>query len=54
VWIAEEVDSFSERGLGVGRICRSDVIDDIRLDAVSRTPVYKENEFEPRRRLDRL
>jgi hypothetical protein len=51
VWIAEEAESFSECGLGVCRIRRSDVIDDVCLDALPRATIYEEGELEPKCRL---
>jgi hypothetical protein len=46
VWIAEEAHSFFERGLRVTSIRRSDMIDDVSLDALPRAPVYEEYKFE--------
>jgi hypothetical protein len=49
--IAKEADGFSERGLQVGRIRSSDMIDDVGLDALRRAAVYEEGELEPECRL---
>ena len=46
VWITEEAHGFLERGLRVRSIRYSDMIDDVRLDALPRAPVYEEYEFE--------
>ena len=46
VWIAEEADGFFERGLRVSSIRRSNMIDDVSLDALSRAPIDEEYEFE--------
>jgi hypothetical protein len=54
VWIAEEADGFFERGLRVSSIRRSNVIDDIGLNALPCAPVYKEYEFKPATILDML
>jgi hypothetical protein len=46
VGIAEEVDGFFERGLRVSSIRRSDMIDDVGLNALPRAPIDEEYEFE--------
>jgi hypothetical protein len=45
-WIAKEADRFSERSLRIGGVCRSDVIDDVCLDAFPRATVDEEGELE--------
>jgi hypothetical protein len=50
-WIAKEADSFGERGLRVGRIRRSHMIDDVGLNALRRAAVYEEGELESECRL---
>jgi hypothetical protein len=52
VWIAEETESFRERNLRVGRICRSDMIDDVCLDTLPGATIHEEGEFESERLSD--
>jgi hypothetical protein len=52
--IAEEADGFLERGLGVGSICRSDMVDNVSLNTLPRAPIHEECKLEPVSPLDRL
>jgi hypothetical protein len=52
MWIAEEADSFSERGLVIGRIRRPDMVDDVCLDALPRATIYEDGELESERLSD--
>jgi len=54
VWITEEANGFFERGLGVGSIRCSDMVDDVGLDALPRAPIDEEYEFGSRDRSDKV
>lgn len=52
LWVVKETESLGERSLGVGHAGGSYLIDNIRLNALSRTSVDKERILEPKRGLD--